>query len=158
MGSPVLQTDHKDIMAQIEKLMPIAFAKPQPGEATAPPPVVAAPEPEPAGTAVPVPLVSTAPSQYTPAFALIDEVATAGPAAAAGLCVGDELISFGGLTASDLRSNGRLNLQPLALKVRDSEGSVLVVVVQRAGQYHELSLTPLAWEGQGLLGCHLQPL
>eukprot|EP01043_Picozoa_sp_COSAG02_P030920 COSAG02_NODE_1997_length_10152_cov_3.110315_6_plen_146_part_00 len=145
-------------MAQIEKMMPIAFAKPQPGDTTAPPPVEAAPEPEPSGMAVPVPLASTAPSHYTPAFALIDEVAAAGPAAAAGLRVGDELISFGGLKASDLRSSGRLNLQPLALKVRDSEGSVLAVVVQRAGQYHELSLTPMAWEGQGLLGCHLQPL
>lgn len=145
-------------MAQIEKLMPVAFAKPCPGEETAPPPVVAAPEPESAGTPVPVPLTSTAPSQYTSAFALIDEVAAAGPAAAAGLCVGDELVSFDGLTASELRSSGRLNLQPLALKVRDSEGSELVLVVQRAGQYHELSLTPQAWEGQGLLGCHLRPL
>lgn len=155
----MLQTDHKDIMTQIEKMMPIAFAKPQPGDATAPPPVEAAPEPEPTiDIAVPVPLASTAPSQYTPAFALIDDVAAAGPAAAAGLRVGDEVISFGGLKASDLRSSGRLNLQPLALKVRDSEGSVLAVVVQRAGQYHELSLTPMAWEGQGLLGCHLQPL
>jgi membrane-associated protease RseP (regulator of RpoE activity) len=145
-------------MAQIERLLPIAMAKPEPGEVTAPPPVVAAAEPESAGTSVPVPLPSTAPRQYTPAFARIDEVAAAGPAAAAGLCVGDELVSFGGLTASDLRANGRLNLQPLALKVRESEGSVLLVVTRRAGQYHELSLTPMAWEGQGLLGCHLQPL
>ena len=142
-------------MAQIETLMPIAFAKPDPDEKTVAPPMVASPEPESAGTSIPVP---SAPSQYTPAFALIDEVAAAGPAAAAGMCVGDELISFGGLTAFDLRSGGKLNLQPLAMKVRESEGSVLGIVVQRAGQYHDLSLTPMAWEGQGLLGCHLRPL
>lgn len=144
-------------MTQIERLLPIAMAKPEPGE-PAPPPKVAAAEPESAGAAVPVPLPPTAPREYTPTFARIDEVAAAGPAAAAGLCVGDELVSFGGLTASDLRTNGRLNLQPLALKVRESEGSVLLVVTRRAGRYHELSLTPMAWEGQGLLGCHLQPL
>jgi len=120
---------------------------------------MAAPEPEPAGASAPVPLPASAPAQYTPAFALIDEVAAAGPAAAAGLCIGDELVSFGGLTVSELRgANGRLNLQPLALKVRENEGRVLSVVVQRGGQYHDLSLTPMTWEGQGLLGCHLQPL
>ena len=147
-------------MQKIEALLLVAFAKPEPGEA----PVVAdgaaapEPEPEPAGAAA-VPLPPSAPAQYTPAFAAIDEVNDGGPAGTAGLCVGDELVSFGGLTAADLRgANGRLNLQPLALKVRDNEGRALAVVVQRAGQYHELELTPVAWAGQGLLGCHLQPL
>lgn len=137
--------------------MPVAFAKPEPGEASASPVVAAAPEPEPAGAAV-VPLPPSAPAQYTPPFAAIDEVNDGGPAGSAGLCVGDELVSFGGLTGADLRgANGRLNLQPLALKVRDNEGSVLLVVVQRGGTFHELQLTPAAWAGQGLLGCHLQP-
>ena len=58
----------------------------------------------------------------------------------------------------ELRRNGRLDLQPLAGLVRESEDRALAVVVQREGQYQRLELTPTKWDGQGLLGCHLQPM
>ena len=153
-----LQTDHKQLMMQIEELLPVAMSKPPPG-GEGPPPADGGAAAAPA-LAVPLPAAATtdAPEEYTPPFALIDEVSAGGPAASAGLCVGDELVSFGGLRAVELRRNGRLDLQPLAGLVRESEDRALAVVVQREGQYQRLELTPTKWDGQGLLGCHLQPM
>ena len=153
-----LQTDHKQLMQQIEELLPVAMSKPPQG-GEGPPPADGGAAAAPA-LAVPLPPAATtdAPEEYTPPFALIDEVSAGGPAASAGLCAGDELVSFGGLRAVELRRNGRLDLQPLAGLVRESEDRALAVVVQREGQYQRLELTPTKWDGQGLLGCHLQPM
>ena len=52
--------------------------------------------------------------QELEAFALIDEVAQKGPAAAAGVCVGDELLRFGSVHARNhdgLRALARLTAE-----------------------------------------------
>eukprot|EP01048_Picozoa_sp_COSAG05_P005000 COSAG05_NODE_287_length_12131_cov_3.148022_2_plen_150_part_00 len=94
-------------MQRIEKLMPLAFAPPPAGSTAAAPPPVAAPpiasSAAPSITHPPIP-------HYTPAVALVDEVAIGGPAASAGLLVGDQLVSMGELTVAELRGPSALLL------------------------------------------------
>ena len=89
-------------------------------------------------------------------FALVDSVAPAGPAATAGLQVGDRLLRFGGLHAENhdqLKALGRLTQR--------SAGSKVVVILLRAGSdlpAVKICLRPCTWDGPGLLGCHLSAL
>ena len=112
--------------------------------------------------------------QELEAFALIDEVAQEGPAAAAGVCVGDELLRFGSVHARN-----HDGLRALARLTQRSEGEALSLLVRRkvsptievsgggsgegavavqAMQHVRLELRPRRWAGNGLLGCHLRPL
>ena len=98
-------------------------------------------------------------------FAEIDEVAEEGPAASAGLRVGDLLLKFGALT-----SRNHDGLRALARLTQRSEGDTIALLVSRtadegaaaaegaAGQHVRLALRPRRWAGNGLLGCHLRPL
>ena len=92
------------------------------------------------------------------AFAVIDEVSPSSPAAAAGLLVGDAVLSLGGVRAAEGHAGGAAALAALGPAVASSEGRPLEVVVLRRGERVALSLTPRRWEGRGLLGCHLRPL
>lgn len=88
-------------------------------------------------------------------YALIDQVFAGSPAAEAGVEEGDLLLKFGSVD----RGNHE-NFQAVARVVQDSEGRPLRVLVRRkkAGPVVRLTLTPHAWSGRGLLGCHLSPL
>ncbi|KAG5186822.1 hypothetical protein JKP88DRAFT_34996 [Tribonema minus] len=91
----------------------------------------------------------------TAPFARVNTVAPESPAALSGLLPGDRLVAFGRVTASN--HNG---LSALVSAVRDSVNAPLTLWVQRDGsaQLLALRLTPRAWAGQGLLGCHILPL
>lgn len=60
------------------------------------------------------------------AYAEIDEVAEGGPAAAAGVAVGDNLLRFGNVTASN-----HDGLRALARLTQRSVGDTIVLVVRR---------------------------
>lgn len=85
--------------------------------------------------------------QCTP-FARVESVAIASPAEAAGLKVGDAIVSFGGETQT---------LSNLSAIVQENENCCVAVTVVRGSAQIELSLTPRTWGGRGLLGCYLVP-
>jgi 26S proteasome non-ATPase regulatory subunit 9 len=88
------------------------------------------------------------------AFAEIDEVFPESPAASAGVAVGDRLLRFGGVDASN-----HDGLRALARLVQRSVGESLPLLVLRGDtQRVRLELVPRRWSGQGLLGCHLRPM
>lgn len=107
-------------------------------------------------------LASPGPSTEKRGFALIDEILAGSPAQEAGIQDGDELLTFGTVTADTVDA---LNSIPaivganvncaIAIEVRrrltnDGVQTATTVVLK-------LSLTPKPWGGRGLLGCHLSP-
>ena len=168
----ILNTDHRQLMDQIEKGMhelhaaasaggtaaagpaaPPRPAPPRPTGAPAPPPRVA-----PVASAAPMQVDSVAAALnggavHLAPFALVDSVDPAGPAASAGLQVGDELLRFGGVHAEN-----HDQLRALARLTQRSEGDELPVIAQREGARVEPRLRPRTWAGPGLLGCHLTPM
>ena len=90
-------------------------------------------------------------------FATVDEVSPGGPAAAAGLRVGDAILRFGTVHAANHQK-----LRALAQVVGASIGQPVRVAVRRAmgagTTTLELLLVPEPWSGAGMLGCHLLPM
>ena len=86
-------------------------------------------------------------------FALVESVAGAGPASAAGLMVGDQVLRFGTVHAGN-----HDQLRSLARLTQRSEGGSIDLIVRRAAEPVSLTLVPQRWSGPGLLGCHLTPL
>lgn len=165
-----LNTDHRQLMDQIERGMHelhAAAAADAGGAVQAPAPAAAPATRPPQPVAAAVPAASSAlPSDSGLAptaalnghaanlnpFALIDAVDPAGPAAAAGLLLGDRLLRFGNVHAEN-----HDGLRALARLTQRSEGGEVPVIVQRDGEQVELRLRPRTWAGPGLLGCHLTP-
>lgn len=79
-------------------------------------------------------------------FALVDEITEASPAAEDGVQLGDQVVKFG-----DVESGDNL-VQRLAAEAQRNQGRAISVVVMRQGSLVNLSVTPRAWEGRGLLG------
>ena len=100
-----------------------------------------------------VPTLSTTPTRP---FARINSVAPNSPAQAAGLQENDLVLRFGSITIDS--PNG---FAALAQEVPRSPS--IDVVVQRGGPQGDttqttLTLVPRAWEGRGLIGCHIVPI
>jgi 26S proteasome non-ATPase regulatory subunit 9 len=167
----VLQTDHKDIMQvletelkalhrvlkQISKFGGETALQQQP--AAAPPSVPSArQQPSNGGggdektieesDALSAAAVVSVSQVLPEPFARVESVAAGSPAEAAGLRVGDQVVSFGDETQK------LANLGPI---VRDNENRSVPVNVVRSGARVELALIPRAWSGRGLLGCYLVP-
>mmetsp|Transcript_8045 Transcript_8045/g.20021 ORF Transcript_8045/g.20021 Transcript_8045/m.20021 type:complete len:231 (-) Transcript_8045:223-915(-) len=168
-----LNTDHRQLMGQIEQSMhalhAAAAADGTVSTGSAPAarstPAAAAPS----GSAAPAASAAANGHTQLKPFALVDSVDPAGPAAAAGLQVGDRLLRFGALHAENhdqLKALGRLTQRSVG-------GEVAVIVLRAAANSEppppsaahpttspavELCLRPCTWDGPGLLGCHLTPL
>ncbi|BEJ16326.1 hypothetical protein CspHIS471_0509310 [Cutaneotrichosporon sp. HIS471] len=84
--------------------------------------------------------------------ARVNSVAPSSPAADAGLAPGDIIYSFSGITAA---TEG--GMQAIGAVVQRSEGQTLTLLVLRGNERKMLRLTPRAWSGRGLLGCHILP-
>ncbi|CAH2295836.1 26S proteasome non-ATPase regulatory subunit 9 [Pelobates cultripes] len=80
-------------------------------------------------------------------FAKIDAVTPGSPANLSGLQVGDEIVAFGSVNASNFQT-----LQNIASVVQHSEGKPLSITVVRDNKSVNISLTPQRWSGKGLLG------
>ncbi|KAJ7250851.1 hypothetical protein B0H12DRAFT_1120101 [Mycena haematopus] len=87
-------------------------------------------------------------------FAKVDGVSPGSPAAEAGLQRDDLVIKFGALTQQSFSSS---SLKPLVDVVAEHENRSIPLKVLRSNQNVFLSLTPKAWGGRGLLGCHIVP-
>ncbi|XWS26253.1 hypothetical protein CRYUN_Cryun26dG0015800 [Craigia yunnanensis] len=83
-------------------------------------------------------------------FAMVDEIADASPAAEDGLQLGDQIVKFGYVKASDNL------LQRLASEAQVNEGHPVPVIIMRQGAVVNLMVTPRTWQGRGLLGCHFR--
>jgi len=87
-------------------------------------------------------------------FAKVNDVSAGSPAAEAGLQRGDLVVKFGTLTQQSFSSS---SLTPLVEAVASHENRSIPLKVLRSEQAVFLSLTPKAWGGRGLLGCHIVP-
>eukprot|EP00919_Chromeraceae_sp_WS-2016_P005981 GHVR01014019.1.p1 GENE.GHVR01014019.1~~GHVR01014019.1.p1 ORF type:complete len:134 (+),score=28.06 GHVR01014019.1:282-683(+) len=85
-------------------------------------------------------------------FAVIDEVATGGPAHTAGLQIGDKILSFGPVSGTD---KDPISLLPKI--VSSNVDAVIKVSVLRLSETVLIELIPTQWSGRGLLGCHITP-
>ncbi|GMP35823.1 hypothetical protein CsSME_00008132 [Camellia sinensis var. sinensis] len=85
-------------------------------------------------------------------FALVDEIAEASPAPEDGLQLGDQIVKFGNVESGD-------DLLPkLASEALSNQDREIPVVVLRQGALINLTVTPRAWQGRDLLGCHFRIL
>ncbi|KAJ7915360.1 hypothetical protein B0H13DRAFT_2000534 [Mycena leptocephala] len=87
-------------------------------------------------------------------FAKVDGVSPGSPAAEAGLQREDLVVKFDSLTQQSFSSS---SLTPLMDIVAAYENRSIPLKVLRSEQMVFLNLTPRAWEGRGLLGCHIVP-
>lgn len=91
------------------------------------------------------------------AFGYVAEVQPESPAAAAGLQVGDRIVSIGSVS---LHRQGTVAeaFKALPGAVMGSENSPLPFRLLRQGTSLTLDLVPKKWSGQGLLGCLIKPV
>ena len=121
-----IQTDHKALMAKIEKLLPTLLAPGGGGESRD---------------------VERASSTLSP-FAMVESVKDQSPADCAGLLTGDALLKYGAVT----------NLADVKQFTLDHVNETFTIMVDRNNTQKVLQVTPKAWHGDGLLGCHFTPL
>jgi 26S proteasome non-ATPase regulatory subunit 9 len=144
----MLQNDHRDTLARIQRAMPAAFG------------VVATDAPAAATNGASSSAAATA-SSLVP-FARVDAVTSNSPADHAGLKVGDRVLRFGRVNST--RATGQEALVAVRDIVAASENARISVVVERDAAdgappgMHVVGLVPRRWSGQGLLGCLLVPL
>ncbi|KAK6156612.1 hypothetical protein DH2020_010860 [Rehmannia glutinosa] len=85
-------------------------------------------------------------------FAMVDEITDASPAAEDGLQLGDQIVKFGDV------ERGENLLQRLVVEAQQKQGQAVSLLVMRQGALINLKVTPRAWSGRGLLGCHFRVL
>ncbi|XP_014672792.1 PREDICTED: 26S proteasome non-ATPase regulatory subunit 9-like [Priapulus caudatus] len=132
-----LNTDHKEIMKQIEENLHALHAIAKARKAAM-------------GDHEPV--AATKPVKPRSSFAHVNSVAEGSPAEQAGLVVGDGLVEFGSVISENFKS-----LQDIAAVVQHSLGAHVNVLVHRNGREMRLTLEPKKWPGRGLLGCNIVP-
>lgn len=137
----VINTDHKEVMKQIESLLPeILIEKSE--------------EPRQLKeNGDKIPSTEAFPPTRGP-IGLIDQIADKSPAMLAGLQNGDLLLAFGTITAES--SGNVLSLIPNVVQM--SINQPLPLIIRRQGVAMNISIIPRAWGGKGLLGMHLSPI
>ena len=136
----VINTDHKALMSQIERVLHMAhYEMPDVDEMRS---TLRA-------TVVQAEKVREF-SVSSTAFAIIDEILDTSPAKEAGLMNGDELLAFGKVTA---QTSDALNAVPSV--VRDAVNKRIPLIIRRGENIISVTITPKSWGGRGLLGCHL---
>ena len=110
---------------------------------------------------VPVPVPSSSSTSSSRAFAIVDDVARDSPGAIDGLRPGDRVCAVGDVRWTHEDSSARAPQELIARAARafaESENSPVRVLVSRRGDVVEVSVTPRAWSGAGLVGCHMRPM
>jgi len=121
------------------------------GVAAASAPAPAAPKTAPAPT----------PSDVGRAFMVIDEVMDGCPGEIDGLRVGDRVCAVGNVMwgfEDPSASPPPEMLRDATRTFAENENSVVRVVVLRRGERVAVEVTPRAWSGRGLVGCHMRPV
>ena len=138
----VINTDHKALMSEIEKVLHMVHNE--------------LPSVEEMRSTMKAAAVQPDRDEFTSAstaFAIIDQILDTSPAKEAGLINGDELLAFGRVTA---QTSDALNAVPSV--VRDNVNKRIPLTVRRGGNIVSVVITPKSWGGRGLLGCHLTPI
>lgn len=142
-----LSNDHKALMAEIERKLHILHAQTReevdvsfaPAQHT---------RNQSAGRALVAPLA--VPATSVDSFAVVDLVFENSPAMIAGLQEGDQIVRCAHITCQTPDS-----LETMGKLVLDSENRELDIDICRGEDNVSLKLTPMKWDGRGLLGCHL---
>eukprot|EP01035_Chromulina_nebulosa_P021499 gene21499-27843_t len=144
----VLNTDHKNIMKQIEQLLPIVYEELNNNNNVI--------------TAGNDRLIQESFTQTSEEyksintikpFAKIDEILQESPARLCGLLDNDLLISFG-----DITSETTDPLAAIPSLVRQNINKSIILVIQRNGIIMNIDIVPKVWSGRGVLGCHITPI
>ena len=155
----VINTDHKNLMKEIEKELQVIYSNypsnetqathSQDKEQITPPSnsigMMASPPPPPSPSNT-SPIISIS-------FAIIDEILPNSPAQMSGLVDGDELIQFDSI---DGKIQNPLSFIPQI--VSKNANHPINLKIRRNGVEMPIILIPQAWSGRGLLGCHLSPV
>ncbi|KAH9136901.1 hypothetical protein AeRB84_018147 [Aphanomyces euteiches] len=99
-------------------------------------------------------LGSTQPTIVYPPFLLVQSVSRESPAMEGGLCMGDLVGKIGQVTTNDQDVAAHVHFyidKPMPVQVSRFDVSV------QSMQPVELTVTPQTWNGDGLLGCELEP-
>ena len=82
------------------------------------------------------------------------------PAHTAGFAVGDQVLQFGDVARRGDEGGGAETLARVAAAAASAgaAGAAAAVSVRRRGALAQLECFPRAWEGRGLLGCHMRPV
>jgi 26S proteasome regulatory subunit N4 len=94
----------------------------------------------------------------TRTFAIIDQVMDDSPGCVDGLRVGDRVCAVGDVRwgFDDPSATPPSDLIPQAARAfGESENHPVRVVILRRGERVEITVTPRAWSGAGLVGCHM---
>ena len=93
------------------------------------------------------------------AFAVIDEIVSGCPGEMDGLRVGDRVCAVGDVRWGFADPSSTPPPEALADAARTfaaNENRVVRVVVLRRGERQTVEVTPRAWSGRGLVGCHMR--
>ena len=114
-----------------------------------------------APTPTPTPTEDAAPTENDVgrAFMVIDEIMDGCPGEGDGLRGGDRVCAVGNVTwgfEDPSASPPAEVLRNATQTFADNENSVVRVVVLRRGERVAVEVTPRAWSGRGLVGCHMR--
>ncbi|XP_042413518.1 26S proteasome non-ATPase regulatory subunit 9-like [Zingiber officinale] len=141
-----LQNDYKDITGQIEKNLQVLHSL----NKVTPLPPVSSDQTSYGNLPQGSPMIED-PVLRVP-FAIIDEIADDSPSAEDGLQLGDEIVKFGNVQMGD-----ELQARLLA-EAQSNHGNPIHMEIVRQGVLMHATVTPRAWRGRGLLGCHFRLL
>ncbi|CDS42126.1 26S proteasome non ATPase regulatory subunit [Echinococcus multilocularis] len=138
-----LNTDHNEVMKQLEAVSARLLSKTQAGV-------------EGMNTDFTTTVPSSEPPSRSVPFLLVDQVTPGSPADLAGICVDDRVTRFGSILASNFTG-----LQAIAAVVKSTKpkGAIPVTLLRRCGEststHHSILYKP---EGNKSLGLHIVPL
>ena len=111
------------------------------------------------GVGAPTPTPTPTENDVGRAFMVIDEIMDGCPGEVDGLRVGDRVCAVGNVTwgfEDPSASPPAEVLRNATQTFADNENSVVRVVVLRRGERVAVEVTPRAWSGRGLVGCHMR--
>jgi 26S proteasome regulatory subunit N4 len=156
----MINTDHKNIMKEIEKELQIVYSNHAADDEVQTSQDHSSEEKSQTMTNGAITSFSLPPSSSVDTsriiqipFAIIDEILPNSPAQLSGLSDGDELIQFDSI---DGKVQNPLKFIPQI--VANKANHPINLKIRRNGVEMPITLTPQAWSGRGLLGCHLSPV
>ncbi len=157
----VLRNDHEAITAELALALACVTKQAGAGHAVTRLPDGRREDARPRASAPPSHALSPEGEKNSPLpFAVVDDVAAGSPAHTAGFAVGDQVLQFGDVARRGDEGGGAETLARVAAAAASAAaaGAAAAVSVRRRGALAQLECFPRAWEGRGLLGCHMRPV
>eukprot|EP00924_Labyrinthula_sp_SR-Ha-C_P008511 snap_masked-scaffold_32-processed-gene-2.4-mRNA-1 protein AED:0.68 eAED:0.68 QI:0/-1/0/1/-1/1/1/0/211 len=139
----ILQTDHKNLMKEIEKTLKEYMSLPIAGHEN---------------QSKLISGMTKRKGKIDPSEVLfvVDDVTFESPAAVSGLEFGDEILKFGDFKVDKTKSSEHI-LGKLSGFLQENVNKAVEVKVNRSGKILHKIITPSKWDGDGLLGAYLVP-